>query len=150
MKKIIYSFIALVSILIVTGCGNEKTLTCTLSSKGTDSDIEEKVVFTFKNDKLYKYVLDMTLKNIKIDNLNKVWPSIKKQFNDMNEEINVAGFKRTGTVDEIKHELSTKMEVNYEQISDKTISENNLAVYKDKTYKELKKYFEETEKGTCK
>ena len=152
MKKLGYLFIVLASIVLITGCNNsnEKVLTCTGTTVGNNMEAEGKTTYTFKNDKLSNAVWDVTFKNITVENLDSVWPTFKAQFESQNAVINVEGLKRETKADDNKHEFNVKMEVNFEKISDELISENNLSVYKDKTYDELKKYSEETEKQICK
>ena len=152
MKKITLLFVALVSILVIAGCGNsnERTLTCTSTTSGNNMEVEGKTIYTFKNDKLVNAVWNATIKNITVDNLDSLWPTFKAQLESQNVEINAEGIKRETTADDKNHAFNVKMEVNFEKISNKLISENNLDMYKDKTYDELKKYSEETEKQTCK
>ena len=152
MKRITYLFIVLVSILVITGCSNsgKSVLTCTGTKKGNDMDAEGKIVYTFKDDKVYTVNLDVTFKNMTAENLDSLWPTFKAQLESQNQEVDVDGLKRKITVADKKHEFNVKMEIDFEKVSDELIDENNLNIYKDKTYEEVKKYTEETDQLTCK
>lgn len=141
MKKICFLIIALFGVFGVSGCGNNNTkvLTCSGVNPGTNMNAAGNVEYTFENDKLSKAKIEVTFKDITLNNLSSAWDTIKTQFTEQNKPIQEPGFKRTVKSDDKNYTFSVIMEIDFGKISKETMEKYGVEDYSSKTYEELKK-----------
>lgn len=139
MKKTLLILIGLFLVITVTGCGSEKTLTCTTNSKGTNMNAYGKWELVFKDDKLKNTKLTATFKDITITDIDKYWDSYKKQFTEQNKPVKETGYKRYVKSNDKKHEFSVIIEVDYNKISKDIMKKYSIEDYKNRSYKAIKK-----------
>jgi len=140
MKKIYFSIIFLFVILVISGCGKSdtKVLTCSGVSPGNNMNAASTVKYTFENDKLSKTKIEVTFKDITVDNLSSVWDTFKTQFTQQNEPVEEEGFIRTVKADDKNYTFSVIMEIDFEKISKETMTKYGIEDYSSKTYEEIK------------
>ena len=140
MKKTVILILLLI-LFTVSGCGTNKTkvLKCSNSSEGTNMNSSGDVVYTFKNDKVVKATVDITFKDITVNNISSVWDSFKTQFTEQNLPVEEPGFKRTVKSDDKNYTFTVTYEIDYTKISKETMEKYEIEDYSEKTYDELKK-----------
>lgn len=152
MKKIYFLMISLFVVFVVSGCGNSNTkvLTCTGVSPGTNMNAASSVKYTFESGKLTKTEIEVTFKDITVDNLSSIWDMLKTQFTEQNKPIEEDGFKRTVKADDKNYTFSVIMEVDFGKISKETMEKYSVEDYSEKTYDEIKKEITSDETFSCK
>jgi len=127
-------------ILVISGCGKSdtKVLTCSGVSPGNNMNAASTVKYTFENDKLSKTKIEVTFKDITVDNLSSVWDTFKTQFTQQNEPVEEEGFIRTVKADDKNYTFSVIMEIDFEKISKETMTKYGIEDYSSKTYEEIK------------
>ena len=139
-----------VSVLFMTGCGGEKTLTCTNSEESSGIKMNQEVTMTFKDDKV-SYV-KMSIDNEAtddtiIDNWDMFASILDSQFKESDED----GVKLSTDNDTNKHIYNVSLEIDLEKASEDALSEYNLDGITDAnaTYEDTKKEAEDSA-YTCK
>lgn len=127
MKKAKILFIGLfVSVLFVTGCGSEKTLTCSQTQSVSGVDIEQKVVMNFKKDKLSKLKMSVNSKATS-DLVKKNWDvfasTLEKQYNKKSLD----GIKLTKENDKKNYSYNISIDIDLAKASKSSLSEYNLS-----------------------
>lgn len=152
MKKIGFIIIFLFVVFVVSGCGNSNTkvLTCTGVSPGTNMNAASNVKYTFENDKLTKTKIEVTFKDITVDNLSSLWDSFKTQFTEQNEPVEELGFRRTVKADDKNYTFSVIMEIDFGKITKETMEKYGVEDYSLKTYNEIKEEMLSDEIYSCK
>lgn len=139
-----------VSVLLITGCGGEKTLTCTSSEEDSGLKMSQEITMTFKDDKI-SYV-KMSIDNEAtddsiIDNWDMFVSMLDTQFEDSNEE----GVKLSTNNDNNEHIYNVSLEIDLEKASNDTLTKYGLDDIADETatYEDTKKDAEDSG-FTCK
>lgn len=142
MKKVMSLFVAVLTLILVTGCGSSKTLTCTQTEDGQ----EIKVVATTNNDdKITKVKMEMTMTAETKEELDAgvaILELSKAAFNEkegIKMDVKKSGLKATMTV-----------EFDLTKVSKETLEELGFDEFSaDLTGAEFKKNSEENG-ATCK
>ena len=139
-----------VSILFITGCGGEKTLTCTNSEEDSGIKMNQEVTMTFKDDKV-TYV-KMSIDNEATDDtIIDNWDMFASMLDSQFEETDKDGVSLKTNNNKDKHIYNVSLEINVEKASDDALSEYGLDGIADAnaTYEDTKKDAE-ADGFTCK
>ena len=139
-----------VSILFVTGCGGEKTLTCTNSEEDSGIKMKQEITMTFKDDKV-SYV-KMSIDNEATDDtIIDNWDMFVSMLDSQFEETDKDGVRLKTNNNADKHIYNVSLEINVEKASDDALSEYGLDGIADAnaTYEDTKKDAE-ADGFTCK
>lgn len=142
--------ILVVSILFITGCGGEKTLTCTNSEEDSGIKMNQEVTMTFKDDKV-SYV-KMSIDNEATDDtIIDNWDMFASMLDSQFEETDKDGVKLSTDNNADKHIYNVSLEIDVEKASDDALSEYGLDGIADAnaTYEDTKKDAE-ADGFTCK
>ena len=151
MKKITYILIVFIMLITLSGCKDKvETLTCTADTKGNNMNAASSVTYTFKNDKVSTAKIEAVFKDITVDNLDKLWPTFKNQFESQNMPVEEEGFKRTVKADDEKYTFTVLIDIDYNKISDETKKKYEVEDFKAKSLKDIKKIATEDDGMTCK
>lgn len=151
MKRIKLLTVAIfVTILFTTGCGAEKTLTCTNTQEASGVKMNQEVVMKFKKDKI-NYVKMTVSSKATSDLIKNNWDlfatTMDKQYTNKNSD----GVKLTTKNNKAKYSYDIILEVNLEKASKDSLSEYGLSsiVGDTSTMSEVKKDAEK-DGFTCK
>ena len=150
MREVKLFGILAVSVLLITGCGGEKTLTCTNSEEDSGIKMSQEVTMTFKDDKI-SYV-KMSIDNEATDDtIIDNWDMFVSMLDSQFEETNKDGVKLSTDNNIDKHIYNVSLEINVEKASDDALSEYGLDGIADAnaTYEETKQEAEDAG-YTCK
>ena len=139
-----------VSVLFMTGCGGEKTLTCTNSEESSGIKMNQEVTMTFKDDKV-TYV-KMSIDNEATDDtIIDNWDMFVSMLDSQFEETEKDGVRLKTNNNADKHIYNVSLEINVEKASDDALSEYGLDGIADEkaTYEDTKKEAE-ADGFTCK
>ena len=139
-----------VSILFITGCGGEKTLTCTNSEEDSGIKMDQEITMTFKDDKV-SYV-KMSIDNEATDDtIIDNWDMFASMLDSQFEETDKDGVSLKTNNNKDKHIYNVSLEINVEKASDDALSEYGLDGIADAnaTYEDTKKEAE-ADGFTCK
>ena len=139
-----------VSVLFMTGCGGEKTLTCTNSEEDSGIKMNQEVTMTFKDDKV-TYV-KMSIDNEATDDtIIDNWDMFASMLDSQFEETDKDGVKLSTDNNADKHIYNVSLEIDVEKASDDALSEYGLDGIADAnaTYEDTKKDAE-ADGFTCK
>ena len=139
-----------VSMLFITGCGGEKTLTCTNSEEDSGIKMNQEVTMTFKDDKV-SYV-KMSIDNEATDDtIIDNWDMFASMLDSQFEETDKDGVSLKTNNNKDKHIYNVSLEINVEKASDDALSEYGLDGIADAnaTYEDTKKDAE-ADGFTCK
>lgn len=139
-----------VSILFITGCGGEKTLTCTNSEEDSGIKMNQEITMTFKDDKV-SYV-KMSIDNEATDDtIIDNWDMFVSMLDTQFEETDKDGVKLSTDNNVDKHIYNVSLEIDVEKASDDALSEYGLDGITDAnaTYEDTKKDAE-ADGFTCK
>ena len=139
-----------VSILFITGCGGEKTLTCTNSEEDSGLKMSQEITMTFKDDKISYVKMSIDNEAIDdtiIDNWGMFVTILDSQFEASNED----GVKLSTNNDTDNHIYNVSLEIDLEQASEDALAEYGLDGITDAnaTYEDTKKDAEDAG-YTCK
>ena len=139
-----------VSVLFMTGCGGEKTLTCTNSEESSGIKMNQEVTMTFKDDKV-TYV-KMSIDNEATDDtIIDNWDMFASMLDSQFEETDKDGVSLKTNNNKDKHIYNVSLEIDVEKASDDALSEYGLDGIADAnaTYEDTKKDAE-ADGFTCK
>ena len=142
--------ILVVSMLFITGCGGEKTLTCTNSEEDSGIKMNQEVTMTFKDDKV-SYV-KMSIDNEATDDtIIDNWDMFASMLDSQFEETDKDGVSLKTNNNKDKHIYNVSLEIDVEKASDDALSEYGLDGIADAnaTYEDTKKDAE-ADGFTCK
>ena len=142
--------ILVVSVLFMTGCGGEKTLTCTNSEEDSGIKMNQEVTMTFKDDKV-TYV-KMSIDNEATDDtIIDNWDMFASMLDSQFEETDKDGVSLKTNNNKDKHIYNVSLEIDVEKASDDALSEYGLDGIADAnaTYEDTKKDAE-ADGFTCK
>ena len=132
--------ILVVSVLFITGCGGEKTLTCTNSEEDSGIKMNQEITMTFKDDKV-SYV-KMSIDNEATDDtIIDNWDMFVSMLDTQFEETDKDGVKLSTDNNTDKHIYNVSLEIDVEKASDDALSEYGLDGIADAnaTYEHTKK-----------
>lgn len=138
MKKYLIALVAL--LVVATGCGNSKKLTCTMTEDGA----KEEIVMTYKKDDLAK--IEMTSTTVSEEEISKDEIAMYEGFvcgmlNAMSEQVDCK-------VSAKGKELTMKVTMNIEKMTAEELEELGYKA-EETSYEDMKKAAEE-DGYTCK
>lgn len=138
------------AVLLVTGCGGEKTLTCTNSEESSGIKMSQEVTMTFKDDKVtyVKMSIDNeATEDTIIDNWDMFVSMLDSQFEESDED----GVSLSTNNDTDNHIYNVSLEIDLEKASDDALSEYGLdgITEENASYEDTKKEAE-ADGFTCK
>ena len=139
-----------VSLLFITGCEGEKTLTCTNSEEDSGIKMKQEITMTFKDDKV-SYV-KMSIDNEATDDtIIDNWDMFVSMLDSQFEETDKDGVKLSTNNDSTNHIYNVSLEIDLEKASEDALKEYNLDGITDAnaTYEDTKKEAEDSG-YTCK
>ena len=142
--------ILVVSVLFITGCGGEKTLTCTNSEEDSGIKMNQEITMTFKDDKV-TYV-KMSIDNEATDDtIIDNWDMFASMLDSQFEETDKDGVSLKTNNNKDKHTYNVSLEIDVEKASDDALSEYGLDTFTEEgiTYEETKQEAEDAG-YTCK
>ena len=152
MKKKILIVLALFVLLFTCSCkkdDNIKVLKCSAMTKGNNMNIYSDIEYKFVDNKLSRFIMDATFKDIEIQNLSSIWDSIKTQFTEQNAPVSEKGFKRTVKSDDKNYTFTVSLDVDFEKIPDEVKDKYEVTYDNNMTYEEVLKKTTEDETVTC-
>lgn len=138
-KKVNLLFILVFVIFIVTGCGNKKTLQCTMKNVGTNVNTYGDIKYTFKDDKIVSQHAVIEFKDFTVPDIDDNWETYVEQFTKQNKSVDESGYKRTVESDDKNHIFKVVLDVDYSKITNDTM--NNYGIdpaEANATYDEMK------------
>ncbi len=138
------------SLLLMTGCGGEKTLTCTNSEENSGMKMDQEVTMTFKDDKV-TYV-KMSIDNEATDDtIIDNWDMFVSMLDSQFEETEKDGVSLKTNNNKDKHTYNVSLEIDLTKASDDALAEYGLDDIADEkaTYEDTKKEAE-ADGFTCK
>ena len=138
------------SLLLMTGCGGEKTLTCTNSEESSGIKMNQEVTMTFKDDKV-TYV-KMSIDNEATDDtIIDNWDMFASMLDSQFEETEKDGVSLKTNNNKDKHTYNVSLEIDLTKASDDALAEYGLDDIADEkaTYEDTKKEAE-ADGFTCK
>ena len=138
------------SLLLMTGCGGEKTLTCTNSEENSGMKMDQEVTMTFKDDKV-TYV-KMSIDNEATDDtIIDNWDMFVSMLDSQFEETEKDGVSLKTNNNKDKHTYNVSLEIDLTKASDDALAEYGLDNIADEkaTYEDTKKEAE-ADGFTCK
>lgn len=150
MRKLKLLALAVVATIVMTGCGGEKTLTCTNSQEASGVNMEQEIVMKFKDDKVnyVKMTVDAKATDDTIKNNWSLFAStLEQQYSNKEDK----GVKLTTKNDEKNYSYKISLEVDLEKADEESLSEYDLDGIADKnsSMSDVKKSAEE-DGFTCK
>ena len=139
-----------VSILFLTGCGGEKTLTCTNSEEQNGINIDQKITMTFKDDKVTDVKMSIDSK-ASSDLIENNWDTFASMMDQQFEEKDENGVSLKINNDASNHTYRVELTVDLEKATDDALSEYGLDGITDAnaSYEDTKKDAEDAG-YTCK
>ena len=128
------------SLLLMTGCGGEKTLTCTNSEENSGMKMDQEVTMTFKDDKV-TYV-KMSIDNEATDDtIIDNWDMFVSMLDSQFEETEKDGVSLKTNNNKDKHTYNVSLEIDLTKASDDALAEYGLDDIADEkaTYEDTKK-----------
>ena len=150
MKKIKYLVIALVALILITGCGKSDKLVCTMEEESTGLKMSQTVTIDYNEDKIKGLSLAFAFKAVD-DSIKSNWELFSSSLDSQFKTTSSDGIKVTTKNDAKKYTYSLNMQINLAKATEDELDEYDLAGIVDSTESraEVKKYFED-EGYTCK
>ena len=138
------------SLLLMTGCGGEKTLTCTNSEENSGMKMDQEVTMTFKDDKV-TYVKMSIATDATDDTIIDNWDMFVSMLDSQFEETEKDGVSLKTNNNKDKHTYNVSLEIDLTKASDDALAEYGLDDIADEkaTYEDTKKEAE-ADGFTCK
>lgn len=145
----LFGIVALVTIFL-TGCGSEKTLTCSMEDESSGVTMEQIMEMTFKDDKINKVKMIVNTKATS-DLMKENWDMIASSMDEQFDENSSDGISLKKNNDSKKHTYKVELSVDLNKASEDSLEEYNLSsiTSDDSTLEETKKEAEEAG-FTCK
>ena len=139
-----------ISVLFITGCGNQKTLTCSMSEEDDGLSMNQELNVVYEEDKIANVRMSMDAK-ITDDQYQEYWDMFVSMMESQYEEKNADGIKVSTKSNDDNYTLNITLDVDLEKASADDLATYDLEDLADETatYEELKDQLEESG-YTCK
>ena len=129
-----------VLILVLTGCSTTKELTCTANQSSNGIKMEQKVVMTFKDDKINRVVMTVNSK-ADSDIIKNNWSTFASMMQSQFKAANKDGLKLTTKNDNKNKTFIVEIAVDVKKAKQSDLKTYNLEdlTKANSTYKETKK-----------
>ena len=137
-------------VLLVTGCGGEKTLTCTNSEEDSGIKMNQEVTMTFKDDKV-TYVKMSIDNEATEDTIIDNWDMFASMLDSQFEETDKDGVSLKTNNNKDKHIYNVSLEIDLTKATDDALEEYGLngITEENASYEDTKKEAE-ADGFTCK
>lgn len=125
MKKVKLLFLGLFVMLLITGCSNDKTLTCTSSSEDSGIEVKQEIVMKFKGNKI-NYIKMSVDNKATSDVIKSNWDVFASTMDSQYIPKETNGVKLTTSNDKENYQYNITLEVNLEKASNDSLKEYNL------------------------
>jgi len=138
-----------ISVLFITGCGNQKTLTCSMSEEDDGLSMNQELNVVYEEDKIANVRMSIDAK-ITDDQYQEYWDMFVSMMESQYEEKNADGIK-VSTNNDDNYTFNITLDVDLEKASADDLATYDLEDLADETatYEELKEQLEESG-YTCK
>ena len=139
-----------ISVLFITGCGNQKTLTCSMSEEDDGLSMNQELNVVYEEDKIANVRMSMDAK-ITDDQYQEYWDMFVSTMESQYEEKNADGIKVSTKSNDDNYTFNITLDVDLEKASADDLATYDLEDLADETatYEELKEQLEESG-YTCK
>ena len=139
-----------ISVLFITGCGNQKTLTCSMSEEDDGLSMNQELNVVYEEDKIANVRMSMDAK-ITDDQYQEYWDMFVSMMESQYEEKNADGIKVSTKSNDNNYTFNITLDVDLEKASADDLATYDLEDLADETatYEELKDQLEESG-YTCK
>ena len=139
-----------ISVLFITGCGNQKTLTCSMSEEDDGLSMNQELNVVYEEDKIANVRMSMDAK-ITDDQYQEYWDMFVSMMESQYEEKNADGIKVSTKSNDDNYTFNITLDVDLEKASADDLATYDLEDLADETatYEELKEQLEESG-YTCK
>ena len=139
-----------ISVLFITGCGNQKTLTCSMSEEDDGLSMNQELNVVYEEDKIANVRMSMDAK-ITDDQYQEYWDMFVSMMESQYEEKNADGIKVSTKSNDDNYTFNITLDVDLEKASADDLATYDLEDLADETatYEELKDQLEESG-YTCK
>ena len=139
-----------ISVLFITGCGNQKTLTCSMSEEDDGLSMNQELNVVYEEDKIANVRMSMDAK-ITDDQYQEYWDMFVSMMESQYEEKNADGIKLSTKSNDDNYTFNITLDVDLEKASADDLATYDLEDLADETatYEELKEQLEESG-YTCK
>ena len=139
-----------ISVLFITGCGNQKTLTCSMSEEDDGLSMNQELNVVYEEDKIANVRMSMDAK-ITDDQYQEYWDMFVSMMESQYEEKNADGIKVSTKSNDNNYTFNITLDVDLEKASADDLATYDLEDLADETatYEELKEQLEESG-YTCK
>ena len=152
MKKLKLLSLVLIFVLcfLLTGCGNEKVLSCSKTEEDSGLIMTQKVDMTFKDDKLTNVKMTINTE-ASDDDIKDNWSYFVSVLDGQFQETNTNGIKLTKNNNEDDYTYTVVLDADLKAASEEDLANYDLdsLVDSDETYDSLKEQAEE-DGFTCK
>lgn len=150
MKKLGFLCAIFVAVILITGCGSTKTLTCTLSETSEGMKMDQEITMNFKDDKV-EYVKVNMITSAEDEELKTSWDLLTSILDSSFDVENSEGITISTNNDKENYKYEISYEVDLEKASTEKLAELGMEdiVDADESYEETKKAAEE-DGYTCK
>ena len=135
MKKVGVLFCGIISLGILAGCGNTKTLTCTQTS---DEGVEGNFIAEFKDDQLVSGEINTRM--ILTEDQEAYFDILKESYETTVEEMKTLEGVTVEINDNGKNEIGIVATFDYDQLNDEAKTELNIVA---SSYDEVKNAYED-------
>lgn len=139
-----------ISVLFITGCGNQKTLTCSMSEEDDGLSMNQELNVVYEEDKIANVRMSMDAK-ITDDQYQEYWDMFVSMMESQYEEKNADGIKVSTKSNDDNYTFNITLDIDLEKASADDLATYDLEDLADETatYEELKEQLEESG-YTCK
>ncbi|MDD6223827.1 MAG: hypothetical protein PUB18_02375 [bacterium] len=150
MKKLKLFTLAIIAILVITGCGSEKKLTCTNNKDSNGLKMDQEIVMKFKDKKVNYIQMTIDAKATN-DTIKNNWDMFATQLESQYKETKEDGINLTVKNDKKNYSYKISLEVDLTKASEASLKKHSLdnIANKNSSIEDVKK---EAEKSgfTCK
>ena len=150
MRRVKLFGILAISVLFITGCGNQKTLTCSMSEEDDGLSMNQELNVVYEEDKIANVRMSIDAK-ITDDQYQEYWDMFVSMMESQYEEKNADGIKVSTKSNDDNYTFNITLDVDLEKASADDLATYDLEDLADETatYEELKEQLEESG-YTCK
>lgn len=141
MKKVMSFLLVLVAVVLLTGCGSGKTLTCTNTEEQNGASMKQTVEMKFKKDKVTN--VKMTLETKAVDSsVKEQWSTVSSMLESMyGNTKDVDGIKVTTKNDDKNFNYTVTVAIDVKKAKEEDLAEYDMTGSLDSevTYEDMKK-----------
>ena len=152
MKKLKLLSLVLIFVLcfLLTGCGNEKVISCSKTEEDSGISMEQTIDVTFQDDKITNVKMSVDSKAVD-DDIKENWSYFVSILDGQFQETDAAGIRLTKDNNEDDYTYTIVLDVDLETANEEDLADYDLdsIVGSDETYDSIKEQAED-DGFTCK